>query len=294
MVIVAIWVVSNFTGKRAMGIPAGQFLTLRSGIKLHFHDDGAGAAVVLVHGAGMGASGWSNFKLNRNRLLDAGLRVVLPDMPGFGLSDKPEDIDYSTEFFADVLAELIEVLDLGPSILVGNSMGGTIVLKTALERQDLVAGLVLMGPGGIEDFETYMRTEGNVMLRSIAAAPNAMPAERLRDLLLLQVHDPVHLTAETIAERLEIMATQPKAVFERMSGLNLVGRLAELRCPILGFWGAQDRFNPAEGAFKFVRAVPDARFTILSECGHWVMVERADLFNRMLIDFVEEVVVVQP
>lgn len=271
-----------------MGIPVGRFLTLPSGIRLHFHDEGTGPAVVLVHGAGMGASGWSNFKLNRDRLLEAGLRVILPDMPGFGLSDKPEDIDYSTEFFSRVLVELIEALALGPSFLVGNSMGGTIVLKTALDRPDLTAALILMGPGGVEDFETYMQTDGNVMLRSIAAAPGAMSPERLRELLLLQVHDPKHLTEETIAERVEIMATQPRAVFARLSGLNLADRLHELRCPILGFWGAQDRFNPAEGAFKFVRAVADARFTILSDCGHWVMVERAALFNRMLIDFVRE------
>lgn len=272
-----------------MGIPVGKFLTLRSGIRLHFHDDGVGPALVMVHGAGMGASGWSNYKLNRDCLIDAGFRVILPDMPGFGLSDKPEDIDYSTDFFANTLIELIETLDAGPLILVGNSMGGTIVLKAALDRPDLTSALVLMGPGGVEDFETYMQTEGNVLLRSIAMAPDVMPASRLRDLLLLQVHDPAHLTEETLAERVEIMETQPKAVFERMSGLNLADRLEELQCPILGFWGAQDRFNPAQGAFKFLQAVADARFTILSNCGHWVMVERAELFNRMLVDFVREI-----
>jgi len=272
-----------------MGIPTGEFLTLANGVRLHFHDEGAGSPVVLVHGAGMGASGWSNFKLNRSYLLEQGLRVILPDLPGFGLSDKPTDVDYSTQFFADTLVELIEALDLGPCTLVGNSMGGTVVLKTALDRPDLASGLVLMGPGGLEDFETYMQTEGNVLLRSIAKVPAAMDPARLRDLLLLQVHDPAHLDEETIAERTEIMATQPTEVFSRMSGLNMSDRLHEISCPVLGFWGVKDRFNPVEGAFKFARAVRDARFTILSDCGHWVMVERADLFNRMLVDFAEEV-----
>jgi 4,5:9,10-diseco-3-hydroxy-5,9,17-trioxoandrosta-1(10),2-diene-4-oate hydrolase len=70
-----------------------------------------------------------------------------------------------------------------------------------------------------------------------------------------------------------------------MSVPNLTGALADVRCPVLGFWGSDDRFNPVAGALKFVEHCPDARFVLTNRCGHWVMVEHRDYFNQTCLDF---------
>ena len=64
-------------------------------------------------------------------------------------------------------------------------------------------------------------------------------------------------------------------------------RLGELRCPIMGFWGQNDRFTPMSGYAKFIEACPDCSFTLVANCGHWVMVERERMFNAQLTAFLE-------
>ncbi|MCY1188238.1 2-hydroxy-6-oxononadienedioate/2-hydroxy-6-oxononatrienedioate hydrolase [compost metagenome] len=69
---------------------------------------------------------------------------------------------------------------------------------------------------------------------------------------------------------------------------NMAARLSELSCPILGFWGMNDKFCPSSGAQTMLEACRHIRFVMLSECGHWVMVEHRELFNRTSLDFLAE------
>ena len=67
-------------------IPKGSFLEVNDGFNFHFYDEGDGDVVVLLHGSGTGASGHTNFKNNFIALKDAGFRVILPDLPGYGFA----------------------------------------------------------------------------------------------------------------------------------------------------------------------------------------------------------------
>ena len=58
--------------------------------------------------------------------------------------------------------------------------------------------------------------------------------------------------------------------------------------PVLCFWGVNDKFCPMSGATAIAESCPDARVVLLSRCGHWVMVEHAEFFNRQCIDFLRE------
>ena len=59
-----------------------------NGFKIHYNDAGQGEVVIMLHGGGPGATGWSNFNRNIGSFVDAGYRVILPDCPGFGKSDE--------------------------------------------------------------------------------------------------------------------------------------------------------------------------------------------------------------
>ena len=78
--------------------PFGRIAKLPSGHEMHYLEQGKGPAVVLVHGSGPGANGYSNFKRNIGPIAEAGYRVLVPDMIGFGWSSKP-DIDYPLDLF---------------------------------------------------------------------------------------------------------------------------------------------------------------------------------------------------
>ena len=76
-------------------IPQGSYLEVENDFKFHYYDEGDGDVVVLLHGSGTGASGHTNFKNNFIALKEAGYRVILPDLPGYGFSSKPKDETYS-------------------------------------------------------------------------------------------------------------------------------------------------------------------------------------------------------
>lgn len=264
--------------------PAGIFTDVPGGLRLHHFEAGEGRPVVFIHGSGPGASGFSNFKHNYPAFAAAGHRAIVVDLPGYGQSSKPSDVAYTLDFFVGALHAQLSALRLGPAVLLGNSLGGAIALKYALDYPDEVDGLIMMAPGGVEDRDTYFRMEG--IQRMVKLFTNRqMNDDTMRELLTLLVHDPAIVTDALVAERMRVCIEQPTEVLSTMSVPNLTDALGDLRCPVLGFWGTDDRFNPVAGALTFLERCRDARFVLLNRCGHWVMVEHAAYFNRECLDF---------
>ena len=272
-----------------MGASAqGHVVTLADGLQLHYQDVGTGEAVVFIHGSGPGASGHSNFKQNYPAFAAAGYRVIVPDLPGYGASSKPQTV-YSLDFFVSALSGLLDALGIQRCVLVGNSLGGAIAIKLALDQPGRVSRLVLMAPGGLMDKEQYyLQMEGIQKMGAAFANGELNDAAGMRRLLSLQLFDPALISDETVAERVAVVGQQPACVLTSMQVPNLTSRLPELQCPILGFWGINDKFCPASGAQTLLAACRRIRFVLLSECGHWVMVEHRELFNRECLVFLGE------
>src|SRR5689334_12621300 len=92
-------------------VPEGKYVTLpEGGYRIHYHDQGSGPVVVFLHGSGNGASGYSNFKGNYPALVKAGYRVIVPDLIGFGYSDKPADVEYPLSFFVKCLKQALDAI----------------------------------------------------------------------------------------------------------------------------------------------------------------------------------------
>lgn len=254
------------------------------GHDIHVSDTGRGPAVVFIHGSGPGASAISNFRQNVDPFADAGFRVVLPDLIGYGASSKPEDIDYTLALFTNTLYAALREHGIEHAILVGNSLGGGVAIQMALDHPGFIDRLILMAPGCVEELPVYFAMPGIANMRSAFGRPD-YSLEDQRRLNLSLVYDPVHITDELVAERYAVARTQPKDVLTRMRTPNLAPRLGELTMPILGFWGSEDQFMPLTGINYFLDHCDDVRFMTFNKVGHWVQVERADEFNRYSIAF---------
>lgn len=270
-------------------IPEGQFADIGA-LRVHYHQAGPqdGPPVVFLHGSGPGASGWSNFQRNYERFAGAGFRAVVPDTIGYGYSSKPEGVDYTMEFLGECLVRFLDVLGIGRCALVGNSHGGALAIRTALDHPQRVSHLVLMAPGGLEEREVYMQMEGIQAMLQAVFQRGGIDRDGMQRVLGLQVHDPRHLDEDIIEQRLHIARQQPRRAIATLSVPHLAGRLGELSQPVLGLWGVHDKFCPVSGAMTLARGCQRAQVVLLSDCGHWVMVERAELFNRLAVDFLRE------
>ncbi|MHC8400354.1 alpha/beta fold hydrolase [Pseudomonas sp. MDT1-17] len=277
-----------------MGASAqGHFVTLPQGLQLHYldiggQDVGSGEPVIFIHGSGPGASGHGNFKQNYPSFVAAGYRTIVPDLPGYGASDKPDTL-YTLDFFVAALSDLLNALDIQRCVLVGNSLGGAIAIKLALDQPQRVSRLVLMAPGGLMEKEQYYsQMEGIQKMGAAFAKGELHDAVGMRRLLALQLFDESLISDETVNERVAVVRQQPVCVLSTMQVPNMTSRLGELQCPTLGFWGMNDKFCPVSGAQTMMQHCRNIRFVLLSECGHWVMVEHRELFNRECLAFFEE------
>jgi 4,5:9,10-diseco-3-hydroxy-5,9,17-trioxoandrosta-1(10),2-diene-4-oate hydrolase len=258
--------------------------------------DDAGTPVVLLHGGGPGASGWSNFGPNVP-VFASRCRVLLPDLPGFGRSAAfPLTANYFT-VAASALAALLDQLGINTVHLVGNSLGGGTAVRFALDYPQRAAKLVLMGPGGLGlNVFSPDPTEGIKALMAFSAPPGPS-REKLAMFLRTLVFDPSLVTDEMIDERFAV-ASQP----ERLAAMAALGasffdpataeagllwrEAYRLRNEVLLVWGREDRVNPVDGALVALKVIRKASLHVFGRCGHWAQLEKFDEFNRLVIDFI--------
>lgn len=258
------------------------------GYDIHLKEAGSGPVVVFLHGSGPGASGASNFRDNWQAFVDAGYRVILPDLIGYGASSKPEGIDYTLQLFADTVFDALSQHGVTQASLVGNSLGGGIALQIALDHPGFATSFVLMAPGCIEDQPEYFKMPGIARMVSNFGGPDFNLDEQRR-LVRNLVHPDFadRIPDALVEERFAVARTQPKDVLMRMRTPNLAPRLGELLQPMLVMWGLQDDFCPESGARHFLDAGCDVRCMTFNHVGHWVQVERAAEFNAHALAFLK-------
>ena len=261
------------------------------GYTIHIAEAGAKDApvVVFLHGSGPGASGASNFRGNYAAFVEAGYRVLLPDLIGYGASSKPDRIDYPLELFTDTVFEALKAHGVEKAALVGNSLGGGIAIQIALNDPSFVTSLVLMAPGCVAEQASYFTMPGIAKMKSSFGSPD-FNIEQQRGLIANLLHPDWadKIPDELVAERFAVAKTQSKDVLMRMKTPNLGPRLGDLTCPIFVLWGLDDEFCPESHSRLFLDAGNNVRTMTFARTGHWVQVERAAEFNRYATEFLDE------
>jgi 2-hydroxy-6-oxonona-2,4-dienedioate hydrolase len=274
-----------------------KFAHIREGdldCRIHYNDAGSGEAVVMMHGSGPGASGWSNFHRNVDALVSAGYRVILPDSPGWNKSD-PILVKTGSRgaINAAAIKGLIDTLDISRVHLVGNSMGGVNALNFALTYPDRLSKMVIMGGGGVgASLFVPMPPEGIKLLWGLYREPTM---ENLKKMLNVFVFDPKALTPELIQERFDNMMQHRLHLENFVASLDcnprqfqdLSSRLGEISNQTLVTWGRDDRFVPLDSGLRMLWGLQNADLHVFNRCGHWAQWEHADKFNRLIIDFLK-------
>ncbi len=217
------------------------------------------------------------------------LRVVAYDQRS---RDGRGDRAYDLGVLAEDCAEVVRCLDSGPAVIAGMSMGGLIALRLALERPELVSGLVLIATSALPEppaerdrlraaFGAHRNSESlpAEFARAEAEAHFARRTRRLRPGLVREI-------AAAISRR-----SGRAAWFELNSWLShddLAPRLGELRAPVLIVHGDEDELVPVERALQTRELIPESRLLIVPYAGHAVNIEAPDVVNVAVAEFVQE------
>ena len=257
--------------------------------RLHYHDIGQGDVLLMIHGGGPGASGWSNYRRNADAL-SRHFRLIIPDLPGFSQSDKPVIDGSLYKYFADAMRSLMDALGIGKAHVIGNSLGGATALKLALDTPERVGKLVLMGPGGGLQLFTPRPSEGVKHLFSYYEGEGPT-AEKLTGFLSCMVHDPAMITPELFEERLAdslrpgLKESWPFNPHRPPVMEPLWKQYAEVAQPTLIIWGRDDRTVPLDNGWAMLNQIPDVRLHVFGKTGHWAQWERSEEFNRLVLGF---------
>jgi len=262
--------------------------------RIAYLDVGTGLPIILIHGFGGSMWQWEH----QQHALSQHFRVLTLDLPGSGLSDKPE-IQYRPDQMLDFLVGFMDALQIPRATLIGNSMGAGLAIGVALEHSTRVEKLVLVG--GLPQHIMQKLTSPSIRLALETHAPfwlvslgnrlfgGLMTESVLREL----VHDPTLLTPAVI-ERSDRHRRRPGIIKPIMamkhalplweSGFAL--RIDAITHPTLVIWGEQDRVFPVAVGEALHHTIKGSQFVTIPNAGHIPQWERPDLVNRALIAYI--------
>jgi pimeloyl-ACP methyl ester carboxylesterase len=254
--------------------------------RVHYHEAGHGPAVIMLHGAGPGASAWVNFSGNFGPFAERH-RTLLVDMLGYGGSESVAfDSEPATTVRARAVRDLMDALGIERASFVGNSMGGTIAMAFAVDYPERTERLVLMGAGGMtRTVVAPQPTEGHRRLAEAAADPSM---ETMQAVVNAMLFDPSLVSREMLEARVRAARNQAHrdaAARSTAPWRDQTGEFARIRARTLIIWGREDRVNPLEIGLQLLRDIPDSRLHIFRDCGHWAQIEHQEEFNRIALDF---------
>jgi pimeloyl-ACP methyl ester carboxylesterase len=249
------------------------------GIRMHYLVTGPnhGKPVVLVHGLGGRAEDWRDLAPT---LAHAGYRVYMPDLPGFGRSQRPASFSYSVQDQAHIVIAFIDALHLNRVDLGGWSMGGWIAQLVAVESPDRVRRLMLFDSAGLyfePVWDTRLFTSSN--------------ATQLAEFYALLMPDPPKVPGFVANDILRVIHEESWVVQRAMASM-LTGQyttdalLPTLKMPVLILWGAEDRITPVDQGQAMVKLIPHAELDVIPGCGHLAPVQCANQIAPKILEFV--------
>ncbi len=273
-------------------VEQGKFIDVK-GINTHYHEDGKGEALLLIHGSGPGVSAWANWRLVFP-ILSQQYHLYAPDVVGFGYSDRPEGIEYGIDVWADHMINFLEAVNEKKVSIIGNSFGGAIALHIAKRRPDLVNKLILMGSMGVDHpiaygldavwgYEPSMENMKNLI--KLFAYDQSMSENG--DLVEMRYQSSIQ---EGFQESFSAMFPEPRQQHVDAMALS-PEELNEIQFPVLLIHGREDQVIPVEEtSFKLVKLIPDAQLHVFPQCGHWVQIEKTKEFAGQVIEFLNPIV----
>jgi len=254
------------------------------GNKIRYLESGdSKQTLVLVHGLGASAERWEHVI----PLFADNFRIIVPDLIGFGLSDKPQ-VDYTPEFFSEFLEKFFVASGTKRPYLVGSSLGGQISVEYTVSHPNNVEKLILVSPAGV------MKQSTPALDAYILAAlyPNEHSAKNAFELMEGSGDNIDQKIINGFIERMRL----PNAKLAFMStvlGLKnselITSKLSSISVPTLIIWGSRDPVIPINHADSFVSAIQDCQFFRMDGCGHTPYVQDPCTFASKVLEFLNNV-----
>ena len=256
--------------------------------------EGEEPAVVLLHGWSDSADTW---RYLLDRLARVERRALAVDLPGFATADdlRKGPVLPQLDRFAEALVR--DVADGGEAVVVaGNSLGGTMALRAAEDRDLPLAGIAPIAPAGFDMARWFSLVDHDPILRRLLAVPLPVPERAVREAVgrvyrVLAFASPGDIEREVVDLFTGHHRDRTTVRRNLDTGRRLIAELQDpfalerVTVPVLLIWGERDLMVSASGAERVVASLPDTQLELLPGIGHCPQIEAADRVAELLLGF---------
>ncbi len=282
------------------GQAPSRFITLPSGANVHFRDQGQplGPVLVLVHGSNASLHTWEPWVAQ----LGNQFRVISVDLPAHGLTGPVPGDDYSQQGMAQFVYDFTAALKLAPFALAGNSMGGGIAARFAIDHPERLTHLILVDAGGMPT--KVERDPGlGFRLARIPVVQNLMlyvtPRNLFEDGLKKAIVDDALVTPAMVDRYWELNRREGTRAatlkrFQSPFDTYIQDNAGKITTPTLILWGAEDTLVPPDVGEAYAGAIKNSKLIEYDNVGHIPMEEVPDQSARAVREFLSPTVTTTP
>ncbi|RAK96753.1 alpha/beta fold hydrolase [Aspergillus ibericus CBS 121593] len=262
------------------------------------HGPSHNTPVVLIHGTPSSSLIWRNIIPH---LTNAGYKVHVYDLLGYGLSERPWDpaTDTSISGQVPILESLLTHWNLDTAHIIAHDIGGGIAQRFAIFNPERVRSLTMID---VVSFDSYPseRTKQQMALglEGLIQAEGEEHRAHFREWLVSAVKDPERMSREGSFDAYLGYISGPVGQasffqhqvrhYDSKHTMEVAGRIGELgRVPVKLVWGRDDRWQVVEWGYKLQRSIPGSELSIVDDCGHFAMEDRPEEIARIVVEFLD-------
>lgn len=244
------------------------------GLETHLFEAGAASAppLLYLHGTSLG-----NLWLEYHQRLAERFHLFAPDIPGFGLTERPDWMRDMSDYLL-YLRDLLDALGLERPAIVGHSLGGWMAVELAVWFPERVGKLVLSNAAGL-------RIKGSPKAHLFAMNPQELFLTVFEDPAAGAPLIPAEMSHDYIIDQFRQRATLASLAWNPDYDPKLERRLERVQSPTLVLWGANDRLIPAVYGERFHELIAGSRLVTLQGTGHMPMFEQPAKWSQAITAF---------
>ncbi len=251
------------------------------GTLVHYRDEGQGEPLMLIHGWSSSLHTWDVWVEE----LKDDFRIIRLDLPGFGLTGPAGEVQYTQDFYIDIVDKLLTELEIEETHMGGNSLGGYITWGFAHRYPDKVKKIILLNAAGYpsEDRSGGTSIFSHANLPGVKSIIRYVTPEFALRFFVNQVYGDTDKVTDDVVRRYHRMVLREgnrdvmfKMLGDRAGSLDasrVPEYLSEIEAPALIMWGDLDSWIPLENAYGFDKNLPNSSIIVYEGAGHIPMEE---------------------
>ena len=253
--------------------------------KIAYLEGGTGDTIIMLHGFAVNKDNWPWLA----KYFTPNYRVIIPDLPGFGDSSKPQDAKYNIMSQVERLNLFVKELKLTKFHIVGNSMGGDIAGNYAVAYPEMVKTLALFDSAGVV---SPIKSELTLLLEKGSNPLVVKDQKGYEGLLEFCFNKPPQLPSfmkKYFAKQAMEAAPFNEKIFNEISTdiIALEGKLDKITAPTLIVWGDSDKVIHVSSVGVFEKNIKGSKSAIIKDCGHAPMLEKPQETASIYQDFLK-------